>query len=140
MIAALLLATACAGGPGPGDSRYEYNVDGRYTGRLMVDGEPFDATLEVRTLPGGRVRGTYSVRAPLEIEGDVDGRVIDDVVRLTLRYEGSGGDASDACPGIVDGVLSVSRGGGVVEGPVTIDDCGSVLPGRMSFRRVPPGR
>ena len=140
MIAAVVLATACAGGPRPGDAGYAYNVDGLYSGRVMVDGEPFDATLELGTSVGGRVRGSFGVRAPLSIEGEVEGRVVDDLVRLTLTYEGAGGDGATACEGRLDGILTVSPGGDVLDGPVTISDCGDAIAGRVSFRRAPGGR
>ncbi len=137
MVAGILLVAGCAGGPGPGDRGYAYNVEGRYAGRLMIEGQPFDATFDLRTGRGGRVRGTYSVRAPLEIDGNFDGRIIDDLLRVTLTYEGDQQDAGQACRGRVEGILSISRGGGVVDGPITIDDCGDPLPGTMSFRRMP---
>jgi hypothetical protein len=124
--------TACAGGPRPGDAGYPYNASGRYTGRLMVQGEPFDAQLDLRTGPGGRVRGSFKVAQPLAIDGGVDGRVIDDLLRITIAYVKG---AQGGCPGKVEGILTVQRGGGIIEGPVTISDCDDQLPGRMSFRR-----
>lgn len=135
-MAAATIVTGCAGTPGPGDPGYAYNVDGPYQGRLMVEGSPFEATLDLRISRGGRVQGSFSVRAPLEIDGAVDGTVIDDLLRVTLTYESAGtAGTGRACEGRVEGILSVSRGGGTIEGPVTITDCGDPLPGRMSFRR-----
>jgi len=135
-LAALAVVAGCAGKPGPGDPGYAYNVEGPYRGRLMVEGSPFDATLDLRISRGGRVRGSFSVLAPLEIEGSVAGTVIDDLLRLTLTYESDGrADSGRACEGRIEGILSVTSGGGVVDGPVTITDCGDPLPGRMSFRR-----
>jgi hypothetical protein len=129
--------TACAGTPRPGDPGYAYNVEGPYGGRLLVEGEPFEATLDLRTDRGGRVRGSFSVRAPLEIEGTVNGTVLDDLLRLTLTYESERGiGAGRTCEGRVEGILSVSVGGAIIDGPVTVTDCGDALPGRMSFRRV----
>ena len=136
MVAGVVLATACAAGPGPGDPGYPYNVDGRYAGRLMVEGEPFDATFDLRTARNGRVRGTFSVRAPLEIEGEVDGRVVDEVLRITLGYANVGRGGQESCTGLVEGILTVSPGGSIVDGPITITDCGDALAGRMSFRRA----
>ncbi|MGD2044748.1 MAG: hypothetical protein PVF90_07935 [Gemmatimonadota bacterium] len=133
-VATLLLA-GCAGGPRPGDTGYAYNVNGRYTGLLVADSEPFDATLELSTGRGGRVRGSFTVPAPLEIEGDVEGVVIDDLLRVTLLYD-AGGDGSTAdCPGRIEGVLTISPGAEAVNGPVTITDCVDQLVGRLSFRR-----
>ncbi len=138
-VVVMILAAACASGPGPGQSGYPYNVDGRYSGRLMVEGEPFDATFDLATGRSGRVRGSFIVRAPLEIQGDIDGRVVDDLLRVTLIYANTGPDGRQTCEGVVEGVLTVSPGGGIVDGPVTITDCGDALPGRMSFRRAPVG-
>lgn len=135
-IAVAALAVACAGTPGPGEPGYAYNLDGLYSGRLMVEGEPFDATLDLRTSRGGRVRGSFRVRSPLEIDGRLQGILIDDLLRIDVTYPG--GDATTPgglCENGVQGILSVSRGGGIVEGPVTIADCGDTLAGRMSFRR-----
>jgi len=102
----------------------------------MVEGAPFEATLDLRTSRGGRISGSFNVLAPLEIEGAVVGTVMDDLLRLTLTYESDGpATPGRACEGRIEGILSVSAGGGVVDGPVTITDCGDSLPGRMSFRR-----
>lgn len=126
----------CAGTPGPGDSGYAYNVEGLYRGRLMVEGSPFDATLDLRTASGGRVRGSFRVSAPLEIDGDVAGTIVDDLLRLTLTYASTGQAAAGRpCEGHIEGILSVTAGGGILDGPVTITDCGDSLPGSMSFRR-----
>jgi len=136
-LAAAASIWACAGTPGPGQEGYAYNVDGLYAGRLMVDGEPFDGTLELRTGRGGRVRGSFSVRAPLEIEGRVEGSVVDDLLRVTLTYESAArGAGGQACESRIEGILTVTAGGDIFEGPVTITDCGDALPGRMSFRRA----
>lgn len=128
---ALLLA-ACGGGPGPGDPGYPYNLAGVYTGRLTVEGEAFDAELELSTSRGGRVRGTFRVRHPLQIDGRAEGTVIDDLLRLTVTYRS---DGRTDCDGRVEGILTVEAGGGVIEGPVTIADCDDALSGRMNFRR-----
>ena len=136
-IAAVVAMTGCAGTPGPGDPGYAYNVGGVYGGRLMVEGQPFDATLDLRTARGGRVRGSFDVRAPLEIAGRVDGSIVDDLLRVTLTYERpTRSDATDGCESRVEGILSVSAGGDIIDGPVTITDCGDGLAGRMSFRRA----
>lgn len=132
------LLVACAGTPGPGDPGYAYNLDGVYAGRLTAEDQRFDATLDLRTARGGRVRGSFEVSAPLEIEGRVDGTLLDDLLRITLTYEGSGGSSGgQPCQSRIEGILTVNRGGGVVDGPVTITDCGDALAGRMSFRKRP---
>ncbi|MEM7417664.1 MAG: hypothetical protein AAF389_19405 [Gemmatimonadota bacterium] len=117
--------------PGPGDADYPYNVEGPYQGRFVFDGQPFDATLNVRIRSGGRVRGAFRVGAPVELDGAVDGVVIDDLLRLTVRY-----DTPRGCEASIEGVLTVERGGDVFEGPVTVDSCGVIAGGRMAFRRV----
>ena len=128
----VLVLAACGGGPGPGDPGYRYNVAGVYSGRLVVEGEAFDAELELSTSGGGRVRGTFRVRRPLEIDGRAEGTVIDDLLRLTVTYRS---DGRADCDGRVEGILTVEPGGNVIEGPVTIADCNDALAGRMSFRR-----
>lgn len=132
-LATFMLGAACAAGPRPGDPGYPYNVQGQYSGRLMVGGEPFDATFDLSTRRGGRVLGSFAVRAPLEIEGRADGTVVDDLLRITLTYQSAA--RGGACDGSVEGILTVTMGGAVVDGPVTITDCGDALSGRMSFRR-----
>jgi len=127
-----VLAVACGAGPRPGDPGYAYNVSGVYAGRLFVGNDWFDARLELRTAPGGRVQGVFRVGAPFRIDGRVTGAVMDDLLRLTVPYAGT---AARACDGRIEGILTVERGGGVIDGPVTITDCEGALAGRMSFRR-----
>ena len=129
---AVILFAACAVIPGPGDPGYAYNVSGAYMGRLVVDGQPFRAELELRTAPGGGVNGTFRVGPPFEIDGRVVGVVIDDLLRLTVTYRNT---SRDGCSGQIEGILTVDEGGAIIDGPVTIADCGDPLPGRMSFRR-----
>jgi len=131
--ATAVLMAACAGSAGPGQSGYPYNVDGLYAGRLTVESQRFDATLQLETARGGRVRGSFTVSAPLEIEGRVSGMLVDGLLRVTLTYTST----ERSCTSSIEGILDVERGGGIVEGPVTITDCGDALPGRMSFRRQP---
>jgi len=136
-ITATMLLGACAGNPAPGDAGYAFNVEGLYAGRLMVEGDPFDGTVELRTGRGGRVRGSFVMRAPLEVEGRLEGSLVDDLLRVTLTYETEPrGPGTTACESLIEGILTVSRGGDVFEGPVTITDCGDALSGRMSFRRA----
>ncbi len=127
---ALTVCAACAGAPGPGDAGYAYNVSGSYAGRFMVDNQPFDATLRLRTAPGGRVSGMFRVLSPVAIEGRVRGNVVDDLLRLIVTYRTENG-----CDGRIEGILDIARGGSVIDGPVTVSDCGEPISGRMSFRR-----
>lgn len=133
--ATAILVAACAGSPGPGQSGYLYNVDGLYAGRLTVEGQRFDATLQLETARGGKVRGSFTVSAPLEIDGRVSGMLVDDLLRLTLSYASADRSAGRACTSSIEGILTVESGGAIVDGPVTITDCGDALPGRMTFRR-----
>jgi hypothetical protein len=129
---AAALGAACAGGLRPGDADYAYNATGVYTGRLMVEGQPFEARLDLRTARGGSVRGSFSVAAPFELDGRVTGAVVDDLLRVTLAYEASDGAP---CNGRIEGILTIERGGAIIDGPVTITDCEGALAGRASFRR-----
>jgi len=127
----ILALTACAGTPGPGDSGYPFNVAGPYSGRFLIDNQPFDATLQLQTSGGGRVRGAFRVVAPFDIEGRVEGAIADELLRITVLYRNT-----DGCDGRIEGILTVARGGGTFEGPVTVTDCGDPIAGQMSFRRV----
>lgn len=131
IVLALLLA-ACAGTPRPGQSGYAYNVRGVYAGRLQVEGEWFAAELQLATALGGAVRGTFRVREPVEIDGRVEGAVVDNLVRLTVTYPSA---ERRGCTSRIEGILTVEPGGAVIDGPATISDCGHALPGHMSFRR-----
>lgn len=132
LVAAAALGVGCAGGPGPGDPGYAFNVAGAYEGRLVVERERFHARLELQTQRGGTVAGGFRVGRPVRMEGQATGRVFDDLLRLSVRYEASG---RRRCDGRIEGILTVEPGGDVIEGPVTITDCRGALAGRMSFRR-----
>lgn len=116
--------------PGPGDPGYPFNVSGAYQGRFLFDGQPFDATMNLRIGGGGRVRGAFRVGAPVELDGPVEGAVIEDMLRLTVRYR-----AGDGCEAEVEGILTIESGGNVIEGPVTVMGCGAPTAGTMAFRR-----
>lgn len=126
----LTAAGACAVAPGPGDAGYAYNLSGSYVGRFDIDGQPFDATLQLRTSPGGSVRGAFRVGLPVDIEGSAEGALIRDLLRIDISYVDGGG-----CRSHIAGILTVERGGGTIEGPVTVTDCGTETAGRMRFRR-----
>ena len=130
LVAALMLS-ACASNPGPGDSRYPFNVAGSYQGRFLFQGQRFEASMQLRTTSGGRVGGAFRVSAPVVIEGRAEGVVLDDLLRITVTYVDASG-----CDGRIEGILTVERGGGIFEGPVTVSDCGQPVGGSMSFRRV----
>jgi len=96
----------------------------------MIDDQPFDATLQLRTTAGGRVRGGVRVAMPAEIDGRVEGTVIDDLLRVTVTYRDPSG-----CEGRIEGIITIERGGRTLDGPVTVTDCSGPIAGRMSFRR-----
>jgi hypothetical protein len=128
---AAVALSGCAGTPGPGDSEYPFNVAGSYLGRFVFQDQRFEATMQLRTVAGGRVSGGFRVSAPVEIDGRAEGAVVDDLLRLTITYVDSAG-----CDGRIEGLLTVDQGGGIFEGPVTVSDCGNPVSGSMSFRRV----
>ena len=128
---ALVAISACAANPGPGQAGYAFNLDGRYTGRVFFAGDPFDATIELDTVRGGAVSGTFEVRSPVLIDGRVEGVVLDDLFRVRVLYQSPGG-----CDGSMEGVLSIAEGGDTFEGPVTVRDCGEPIAGRLAFERA----
>lgn len=130
-VVALSSLEACATGRGPGTSGYPFNVDGAYEGSFLFDGQPFAATLRLRTSVGGHVEGAFRVAAPFDIDGPVTGSVRDDLLRITVEYTNP-----DGCDGRIEGILTVERGGGTIGGPVTVTDCGAPVSGRMDFRRL----
>jgi len=130
-VSVALAAVSCASAPGPGDPSYPYNLVGSYQGRFLIDDQPFDAALQLRTMPGGRVRGGIRVSMPVEIDGQVDGTIIDDLLRVTITYRDPSG-----CEGRIEGIVTIERGGGTIDGPVTVTDCSGPIAGRMSFRRT----
>lgn len=132
--ALVILVGACAAVQGPGASGYTQDVDGTYVGSLVVDAETFEATVDLHGAGGRRVEGAFAVRAPLEIEGDVEGVVIDDLLRITLTYD-SGAGGGRRCDSRIEGILTISQGGRTIEGPLAITDCGEAVAGTMSMRR-----
>jgi len=100
-----------------------------------VGDERFDARLQLRTSRGSEVEGTFRVAGPLAIEARVTGVQVEELLRLTIVYEGEPGGAGTRCGGRIEGILTVEPQGEVLDGPVTIVDCDGRLPGRMSFRR-----
>ncbi|HET9947336.1 MAG TPA: hypothetical protein VFQ22_00290, partial [Longimicrobiales bacterium] len=110
----------------------DFPVSGPYTGRLVVQDQIFEARLELRTGSDARVGGRFFVRAPFELEGEVEGVLVDDLFRISVAYHGAG---RGSCDGRVTGILTVSERGRVLEGPVSVVDCQGSLPGRMDFRR-----
>ncbi len=122
--------TSCATAPKPGDHSYAFNVAGSYAGRFTFDNQRFDATLQLRTHSGGEVTGGFRVSAPVEIDGGAVGAIVDNLLRLAITYRSPAG-----CDGRIEGILTIEEGGTIIDGPVTVTDCGAPVAGRMSFRR-----
>ena len=80
------LVVGCAGTPGPGDAGYPYNVDGDYSGSLMVAGLTMTGTIGVSTQPGGMVTGTVSVNRPIQINGTLNGTLAGDQLTVGIAY------------------------------------------------------
>ena len=132
-LAALTALTACGGTPGPGDSGYAYNVDGRYTGSVSVDGQAFSGDLDMTTAGGGVVSGTFRVTQPVQLSGDIEGTLMNDQLTVRMAY---GNNPFTGCRGgTMTGTLTVAEDGASMAGPVMIDDCGQVLGASVSYRR-----
>lgn len=126
----LLWAAACATGGPDGIVASAYAPRGAYTGRLTVGSQSFTGALSLRTTDDGRVGGSLRILAPLNIDGSVRGRVIDDLLRITITYTGA-----DDCESRIEGILTVARGADAIDGPVTVHDCSGSIAGSMSFGR-----
>jgi hypothetical protein len=125
---------ACATAPAPGQAGYAFNVNGVYEGRAHLDDRPFEALLNVRTDRGGRVRGTFRVRDRIALDGTVEGVIVDDLLRITIRYR-----SPEGCDGSMEGVLTIGEGGAALDGPVAVRDCSDPISGRLAFRRRQSG-
>ena len=129
----LLWLCACAGTPAPGQHGYPFNVDGRYEGRIHLDDRPFEALLTLTTGSRGRVTGTLRVRDRIALDGRVGGVIADDLLRITITYA-----SPEGCDGRMEGILTLEEGGGSIDGPVAVRDCGEPFTGRLAFRRLSP--
>ena len=127
------LVVGCAGTPGPGDAGYPYNVDGDYSGSLMVSGLTFTGTMQISTQPGGAVTGTFSLNRPVQINGTIDGTLTGDQLTVGIKY---GSNPATGCSGgTVEGALTISEHGASISGPVTVADCGEMLDATINFSR-----
>lgn len=132
VVALLLALAACAPTPPPGAGADAPNpVVGAYTGSLMADGQTFGANLRLQADAPGRSTGVLRVAPPVELEGDVTAVVMDDIMRIDVAYT-----SADGCEGRIVGILDVDRDGSVLEGPVTLTDCGEPVAGRILLRRT----
>lgn len=125
-----LWASACASASAGASGASELSVVGAYRGAFVFGSESFESTLQLRHSGPGRVAGAFRVSRPIEIEGVVSGRVVDDLLRIHVTWQGP-----DRCDGSIEGVLTISEAGGRIEGPVTVSDCTEPVAGRMSFTR-----
>ena len=96
----------------------------------MFGAERFASTLQLRGSGPGRVSGAFRVSDPIDIQGVVTGVVLDDLLRIKVTWRGP-----DGCDGVIDGILDILEEGRVLEGPVSVADCGEPVAGRMSFKR-----
>jgi hypothetical protein len=123
---------ACASNPGPGEAGYPFNLEGAYTGEVVVDGMPFSLAFEVRTGAVGAVSGTYEVTDPVSMSGPVTGTLVADTVKVHLTYM----NPMDGCGGTFDGTGVVEKGGDAFSGHARVNDsCGGYLSGTFAVRR-----
>jgi len=127
------LVAGCAASLGPGDAGYPYNVDGDYSGSLMVSGLTMTGTIGVSTQPGGMVTGTVSVNRPIQINGTLNGTLAGDQLTVGIAY---GNNPATGCSGgTMDGALTISEHGANISGAVKIADCGEMLDATINFSR-----
>jgi hypothetical protein len=125
------MLTACATtGVGERVDTGTYELRGAYTARLTVERQTFEGAMSLRTSADGRVSGSLRVVAPVRIDGPVRGRLVDELLRITVTYRDE-----DGCDGRIEGILTVEQGGDAASGPVTVHDCGAELPGRLALAR-----
>lgn len=128
----LLGIWACAGTPGPGQPDYPFNLSGAYAGEMAVEGQYFSVGMDVQTVQGGDLAGTYEVTSPVSMSGDVTGSVQADTVRFSLNYM----NPMDGCGGTVDGTGTIEEGGGAFSGRMRVNDsCGGYLSGTFSLKK-----
>ncbi len=127
MLLAVLLLVGCASS---GTVPSTAGLGGAYEGTLFVDGRAFGANLTLRASGPNRVRGVFRTSSPVSIEGDVDGAVVDDLLRIAIEYR-----TPDGCDGEMRGILDISRQGAALDGPVTVSDCQDPVPARLVLRR-----
>lgn len=133
LVAVAVAVSACAtagADPGAGSGPSPYVLAGAYDVALTVGDQEFTGALSLRTAADGRVTGSMRIVAPLRIDGSARGRIIDDLLRVTITYTGAEG-----CDSRIEGILTVERGADTVAGPVTVHDCGEAIAGRLRATR-----
>ncbi len=128
--AVLVLLTACAGNPGPGEPGYPFNLSGDYAGEFTVDGMALPAIMTLATGVGGAVTGSFTVSA-MGITGEVEGTLVGDQLTFRASYY----NPETSCPGTAESAVTVGEEGGSLSGPLTVNECGQILSGSLSFRR-----
>jgi hypothetical protein len=127
-----LFLWSCAGTPTPGQPGYPFNLSGAYTGEVVVDGEPFGVSMEVETMAGGTIEGSYQVTSPIQMSGPITGTIVADSVTFSLNYL----NPMDGCGGILDGTGTVKEGGDSFSGRARVNDsCGGYLAGTFTMRK-----
>lgn len=130
----VLAACATTGGPVAGTA--SPITVGAYAGSVVIDNQAFAANLTLRSagsmgVEGAfRLEGVLTIPSPVEIEGEVEGIAVEEILRLTVEYR-----SVDGCDGRIDGILDVTREGAALDGPVTVADCGEPVAGRLTLRR-----
>lgn len=130
VLSVAVLAVGCAGNPAPGDSGYEFNLNGTYDAVFEAQGTAYTGTMSVSTAPGGVVTGTVLLTSPAEVIGDVTGMVADSTFQFESDYMRDGG-----CGGTLIGSGPIQSGGAGSSGFVEIaDDCmGGIMEGSFEL-------
>jgi len=130
VLSVALLTVGCAGNPAPGDSGYEFNLNGTYDAVFEAQGTAYTGTMSVSTAPGGVVTGTVLLTSPAEVIGDVTGMVADSTFQFESDYMRDGG-----CGGTLIGAGPIQSGGAGSSGFVEIaDDCmGGMMEGSFEL-------
>jgi hypothetical protein len=134
---AVAVVAACTAAPMPpplpppdADAASVDVLVGAYEGRLLIEGRPFRATMTLRRSGARTLTGSLVVVSPVEIDGSVEGVVVDGLLRLIVTYEGA-----DGCGGTIAGILDVPTDSPTLAGPVTVHDCRGPVAGGLDFRR-----
>lgn len=130
VLSVAVLTTGCAGNPAPGDSGYQFNLNGTYEAVIEAQGTAYTGTMSINTAPGGVVTGTVLLTSPAEVIGDVTGMVADSTFQFESDYMRDGG-----CGGTLIGMGPIESGGAGSSGTVEIaDDCmGGLMEGSFEL-------
>ena len=127
-----LFAAACAGNPKPGEQGYPYNLTGQYSAEFLVDATPYRGTMDLSTVPGGVVSGSFEVTEPAHVVGTVEGTIAADSLDFTIPYE----ILDNGCAGTVSGRSGIAEGGAGFGGPIRLDDsCDGQMQGTLTVTR-----